>query len=155
MTNLVEEVSLEQKSAIEIEQELLKQTEADQLSAFNALSIDQKNDMLFNMIFTAFSEKVNGLMAKDAKKVLLALMGLKYLKINATFDRECPQDVYNLGSQLMLLNYLKFGSEELEMMRNAEEQPISDELKQELDASTASVFEQGNGALEEGKESNG
>lgn len=92
---------LDTRSPQEIEEELMAKVEQDAIDAISAQPIDVVAASFFKMVSPMYKERVNGLMAKDAKDVLNALILYPLELDKPIFRSKSVEAVFSLGSQLL------------------------------------------------------
>ena len=92
---------LDTRSPQEIEAELMRKAEQDSIDAISAQPIDVVAAQFFKMVYPMYKTRINGLMAKDAKDVLDALIGYPLELDKPTFRNESVEAVFGLGTQLL------------------------------------------------------
>lgn len=115
----VEEV-LDTRRPEEIEQELLKKEEQSAIDAIAKRPPEEIAAHFFSIVYPIFKSKLQGLMAKDAKLVIEALVGFPVELTNPTFRNEVSEQVFSLGSRLLDAKFIMQQAFELDRAKKAE-----------------------------------
>jgi hypothetical protein len=97
---------LDTRSPQEIEAALMIKAEQDAIDAISSQPIDVVAATFFKMVSPMYKERVNGLMAQDAKAVLNALVLYPLELDKPTFRSKAVEAVFGLGSQLLDAKYV-------------------------------------------------
>jgi len=92
---------LDTRSPAEIEAELMKKAEQDAIDAISAQPPEVVAGQFFRMVYPMYQARVQGLMAKDAKEVLDALISWPLERENIIFRSEAVESVFSLGTRLL------------------------------------------------------
>ncbi len=92
---------LDTRSPLEIEAELMKKAEQDSIDAISAQPPEVVAGQFFRMVYPMYKERLNGLMAKDAKLVLDALISWPLENEHPKFRNTAVESVFSLGTRLM------------------------------------------------------
>lgn len=96
----LEEV-LDTRSPVEIEAELMRKAEQAAIDAISSQAPETVAGQFFQMVYPMYKERVNGLMAKDAKEVLDALIAWPLEIVEPKFRSKSVESVFSLGTRLL------------------------------------------------------
>lgn len=96
----VEEV-LDTRTPKEIEEELLRKAEQEALEAISRQPPEVIATQFFKMVYPMYKERISGLMAKDAKEVLDALVSWPLENDDVRFRSKSVEAVFSLGTRLL------------------------------------------------------
>jgi hypothetical protein len=89
------------RSPAEIEAELMKKAEQEAIEAISAQPPEVVAGQFFQLVYPMYQARVQGLMAKDAKDVLDALISWPLERETVNFRSEAVESVFSLGSRLL------------------------------------------------------
>jgi hypothetical protein len=92
---------LDTRTPAEIEAELMRKAEQDSIDALSSQPIDVVAASFFKMVYPMYKERINGLMAQDAKAVLDALIAYPLENDKPKFRSQSVEAVFGLGTQLL------------------------------------------------------
>ena len=92
---------LDTRSPQEIEAELMAKAEQEAIDAISSQPVDVVAASFFSMVYPMYRDRVNGLNAKDAKRVLEALIAYPLENDKPEFRNKSVEAVFGLGTQLL------------------------------------------------------
>ena len=136
----VEEV-LDTRSPQEIEQELLKKEQDSVIDAMSKRPPEEIAAHFFSIVYPIFKSKLQGLMAKDAKQVIDALVAFPIEVSNPNFRNEVSEQVFSLGSRLLDAKFIM--QQAFEMDRTNKTESSTTEAVQDVLNTVETNFEKG------------
>jgi hypothetical protein len=132
---------LDTRSPLEIEAELLKQQEKEALEAVAKLPPDVIAAQYFRMLFPLYRDKVHGLNAKQAKRVLHSLVLYPLENDAARLESKVEQEAFTLGSRLLDAKFIIVQSAEINKQIQVDDK--AKEAADEILKHVESNFQQG------------
>ncbi len=142
----VEEV-LDTRTPEEIEKDLLEQEHRAAIEAVSKRPVEEIAAQFFAIVYPMFRAKLQGLMAKDAKQVIDALIAFPIEMQNPTFRNEVSEQVFSLGTRLLDAKFIMQQAVEMDKTIQAEKKQSSNtEAVQDVLNAVETNFEQGENA---------
>lgn len=132
---------LDTRTPEQIERELVEKEEREVLEQLASRPPEEIAAQFFHMIYPLFKERVNGLMAKDAKKVIDALIAFPIEMDEPDFRNESSLNVFNLGTRLLEAKFIM--QQSVEMDRRIQAEKTHNEAVQNVLNTVETNFEQG------------
>lgn len=135
---------LDTRSPEEIEKELLEKEQKETIEAIANRPVEEIAAQFFAIVYPLFKSKLQGLMAKDAKQVIDALVAFPIEVSNPQFRNEVSEQVFSLGSRLLDAKFIMQQAVEMDRKIQAEQKQSSNtEAVQEVLNAVETNFEQG------------
>lgn len=140
---------LDTRSPAEIEAELMKKAENAAIEAISAQAPEQVAGQFFQMVYPMYKARVDGLMAKDAKQVLDALIAWPLEIEHPSFRSEAVESVFSLGTRLLDAKFIILQAAQMD------EKIALDKRSEAGDNNTEAVLATVQTSFEQGETANG